>query len=179
MVISMNQNRRLSADPESYKPLLELIAGVESKGNYNAYYGNAGNSSIMFTTMTVGDVMQWQKDYVAAGSPSSAVGRYQIISTTLSELVRDLGVEPHELFDEAMQDRMAVTLLERRGSVRYVNKEISGQQLAANLAKEWASLPKTTGENPNSSYYAGDGLNASLVGTDAVLGAIDHIQPKY
>jgi hypothetical protein len=87
-------------------------------------------------------------------------------------------IEPSQPFDEATQDSMAVALLERRGSVSYVNNEISRQEFAANLAKEWASLPKATGDNPDESYYAGDGLNRSLVDKAKVFKAIDSIETE-
>lgn len=177
-VIVMNQHKRLSVIPASYRPLLDLIADVESKGNYNAYFGNAQNSSIQFTRMSIAEVLQWQQEYVAQGSPSSAVGRYQIINTTLAELVRTMNIEANERFDEALQDRLAIALLERRGSIRYAHKELSRQDFAANLAMEWASLPKISGSNPDASYYAGDGLNASLVHKDRVFKAIDFIEPE-
>ncbi|MDN5274813.1 MAG: hypothetical protein JWP06_714 [Candidatus Saccharibacteria bacterium] len=169
------QNRRLTVDPTTCNQLLHLIASVESKGNYNAYFGHAGNSSIDFTAMSIADVMKWQSDYVHQGSPSSAVGRYQIMDTTLSGLVKELGVDTHRPFDQATQDRMAVTLIERRGAVSYVNGELTREQFAANLAKEWAALPRVVGENPDDSYYASDGLNKSLVGVDEVLKAINPI----
>lgn len=174
-ILVMNQDRQLSVIPTSYRPLLDLIAEVESRDNYNAYFGNADNSSIGFTKMSIADVMQWQEDQVAGGSPSSAVGRYQIINTTLAGLVRNMNIEPSQLFDETTQDRMAIALLERRGSVNYVNNEISRHDFAASLAKEWASLPKVDGENPDDSYYAGDGLNKSLVDKEKVLRAIDSL----
>lgn len=176
--MTMNQEKRLSVVPASYQPLLDLIASVESRGNYNAYFGNASNSSIKFTGMSVADVMQWQKGYIAEGSPSSAVGRYQIVSTTLAELVQNMNIDPSEPFDEALQDRMAIALLERRGSVNYVNNKLSRHDFAANLAMEWASLPSIVGKNPDASYYAGDGLNKSLVNKDKVLGAIDLLEAK-
>ena len=127
--------------------------------------------------MTLSEVQQWQKDYVRQGSPSSAVGRYQIIDTTLTEVTRELRLSPDQLFDKSMQDSIAMALLERRGSIGYVNNEISQQEFAANLAKEWASLPRVIGNNPEASFYEGDGLNHSLVSADAVLEAIDAPEP--
>ncbi|MES2876505.1 MAG: transglycosylase SLT domain-containing protein [Patescibacteria group bacterium] len=171
-------NERLSANPESYKPLLNLIARVESSGNYNAHYGNSRNDSVKFTDMSISEVMQWQKDYVAQGSPSSAVGRYQIINTTLDGLVRELNIEPAQKFDPPTQDKMAIALLERRGAEQYVNKELGREEFAANLAKEWAALPKVVGDNPEQSYYAGDGLNKSHVEPKEVLSAIEPIEAK-
>lgn len=172
------ENQRLMANPDSFKPLLDLIAQVESSGNYNAHYGNSRNDSVKFTDMSVAEVMKWQQDYVAQGNPSSAVGRYQIINTTLDGLVNELRIEPTQKFDPPTQDKMAIVLLERRGAEQYVNNELSKEEFAANLAKEWAALPKVVGENPEQSYYAGDGLNKSHVESKKVLQAIEPIEPK-
>jgi len=171
------QHRRLTVDPTTYGPLLQLIAHAESKDNYNAYFGNAGNTSIYFTTMSIAEVMKWQADYIHQGSASDAVGRYQIISSTLISLVQQLGINTNELFNPSTQDRLAIALLERRGSENYVNNELSRKEFAANLAKEWAALPKVIGDDP-SSYYAGDGLNKSLVSIDEVQRAIEPISSK-
>lgn len=173
-----SMNQRLQVDPISAKPLLDLIARVESKGNYNAYFGNVGNTSITFTEMSVADVLSWQEDFIAAGHPSSAVGRYQIISTTLKSLVQQLDIDTNQPFNEAMQDRMAVALLERRGATEYVNNQIDEQQFAAELAKEWAALPRVVGDRPEQSYYAGDGLNKALVKVDEVLRAVGGVSAK-
>lgn len=171
-------SRRLTVDTTTYAPLLHLIASVESKNNYNAYFGNASNSSLRLTDMSIAEVMQWQANYIAQGSPSDAVGRYQIISTTLAGLVQQLSIDTAEKFDRTMQDKLAVALLERRGGEEYVNNNLSRSEFAANLAKEWAALPRVVGDNPNSSYYDGDGLNKSLVDIPSVLKAIEPIQPK-
>lgn len=171
----MNQ-RTTPLDPAAFRPLLDLIARVESNGNYNAYFGNAGNRSVDFTSMTVDEVLAWQKEYVAQGSASSAVGRYQIINTTLLSLIDQLGIQPSERFDEKMQDRMAVALLERRGAREYINNKITREEFAANLAKEWAALPKVVGENPNESYYASDGLNKSRVAVSDVLRTLERVR---
>lgn len=170
-------NRRLSVDPSSYSSLLGLIGKVESNGNYNAYFGNANNHDIKFTKMSIDEVLTWQADFIAAGNPSSAVGKYQIINTTLLGLVRDLKLDTSETFNKKLQDRLAAALLERRGSEAYVNNELTREQFAANLAKEWAALPKVIGDNPESSYYDGDGLNKSRINTNEVLKAIDPITP--
>ncbi len=165
-------------DPAAYTPLLTVIAEGESRGNYNAHYSNAANSALRFTDMSVDEVLRWQEDYVRQGSVSSAVGRYQIIRPTLVKLVQDLRVGPHTRFDEKLQDRMAIALLERRGSIAYVEKKLSREQFAANLAQEWAALPKIIGPNPEESYYAGDGINASRISIQAVLGSLDALKTE-
>lgn len=171
------QNRRLSADTASYQPLLQVIANAESKGNYNAYFGNASNTSTLFTHMSIAEVMQWQANFVRQGSASSAVGRYQIIDSTLAGLVRRLGIDTSQKFNEPMQDRLAIALLEKRGVEAYVNKEITADQFAANLAMEWAALPRITSPNPSDSYYALDGLNKSHVSIEEIKRAIELIKP--
>ncbi len=163
-------------DPQSYAPLLSTIAKGESKGNYNAYFGNATNTEINFTSMTVAEVMRWQEDYVRNGSASSAVGKYQIIRPTLNGLVRQLNINQQDIFNEALQDKMAIELLERRGSIDFVSNKISRDQFAANIAQEWAALPKIIGDNPNQSYYAGDGLNKAHINTDEILTAVQQLK---
>lgn len=170
------QYRRLAVDPATYTTLLNTIAKAESKGNYNAYFGNAANSTINFTNMTIAEVLQWQKTFVQEGSPSSAVGKYQFINTTLAGLVEQLNLDTNTHFNQATQDKLAIALLERRGAQNYINNELTHQEFAANLAKEWAGLPKVTGENPDKSYYDADGLNKARVDTNEVLTAIKKIK---
>ena len=45
-------------DPKSYQPLLTVIGAAESNDNYNAYFGNADNTSLRFTDMTIADVQR-------------------------------------------------------------------------------------------------------------------------
>lgn len=172
------QNKQLVIDQATYQPLLQLIARAESNGNYNAYFGNAANTTTLFTQMSIAEVMNWQAGYIQQGSASSAVGRYQIMDTTLAGLVQKLGLDTSQKFNEPLQDKLAIALLHKRGVEQYVSKEITQDQFAANLAMEWAALPRITGPNPNDSYYASDGLNKSRVTVEEVRKAIDPIQPS-
>lgn len=154
--------RRLSVDPQTYQPLLQLIGEAESNGNYNAYFGNGANQEIKFTDMTVAEVLNWQDDFVAKGSPSSAVGKYQFLNTTLRSLVDSGQVDIQQTFDKPTQDNLAMALIDRRGGEAYVNQELTSDDFAASLAQEWASLPKITQPNPEQSFYQSN-LNAALV----------------
>ena len=174
-VATPKMSKQTTVNPAAYTPLLETIAKGESSGNYNAYYGNAGNQALHFTDMSVAQVMQWQDDYVRQGNPSSAVGRYQIVRPTLAGLVRQLNIDPQARYDEAMQDRLAIALLERRGSIAYVEKQLTREQFATSLSQEWAALPKAMGTNPEQSYYAGDGLNQSRIRLEDVFAALDSL----
>ena len=167
-----NQVMSPKINPTAYTPLLDTIAKGESNGNYNAYFGNASNTSLKFTEMTVAEVLLWQEEYVRRGSPSNAVGKYQIIRPTLNGLVERLKISPNTLYDESLQDRLAIALLERRGAEDYAQQKLSREEFAANLAKEWAALPKIVGPNPEQSYYAGDGLNKVQISIDEVYQAL-------
>lgn len=160
-------------NPAAYTPLLNVIADGESRGNYNAYFGNAANQEITFTNMSIADVLNWQTDYVRQGSASNAVGRYQIIQPTLQGLVDELDLAPETVFSEPLQDKLAITLLERRGSIEFIKGSVSTEEFAHNLSKEWAALPQVVGENPDDSYYAGDGLNKAQINKAEVLEAVD------
>lgn len=174
--IAYNNTMSVKIDPTAYTPLLNTIARGESQGNYNAHFGNAANTTIRFTDMSVAEVLRWQDEYVAQGHASSAVGKYQIINSTLRGLVQQLHIDPNTTFDEALQDKLAIALLERRGAHDYVEKKLSREEYAANLAKEWAALPKIIGTNPEQSYYAGDGLNSVQISIDEILGALATLQ---
>lgn len=166
-------------DPRAYAPLLQVVADGESNGNYNAYFGNAQNNEVRFTDMSIDEVLQWQQAYVQSGSPSSAVGRYQIIRPTLESLVGELDIERSQKFDVAMQDKMAIALMERRGATAYIGGDISREDFAANIAKEWAALPKVKGDQPQQSYYAGDGINKAHISIPQVLQAVDDFKAKH
>ena len=161
---------------EAYGPILEVVAKGESGGNYNAYFGNGANTTLRFTDMTIQEVMEWQANYVEQGSPSNAVGKYQIIGPTLSGLVQELHISVHQRFDARMQDKMAVALINRRGAENFIKGKLSKEQFAANLSMEWASLPKVVGPNADQSYYAGDGLNKAHIARDEILAAVGNFE---
>lgn len=173
------EEQELAPEPgpeAAYMPLLDTIAMVESRGNYNAYYGNADNSSTIFTSMPVAEVLQWQKNYVNSGSPSSAVGKYQFIHSTLSGLIAQQSVDMTAPFNEDLQDRLAAVLLERRGLQSYLANEITITDFAHNLSQEWAALPQVTGDNPEASFYDGDGVNKALISVGEILPVIESLK---
>ena len=165
-------------DIASCNELLDLIGKVESRSNYNAFFGNSSNNDIKFTEMTISEVLSWQDDFVKKGSASSAVGKYQILNTTLRDLIGKYNIDKNEKFNSENQDKLVIYLLEKRGANKYVNKEITKSDFAKSLSQEWASLPIVKGDNPERSYYDGDGLNKALVKPTEVLGAISKIKPK-
>lgn len=176
ILLLIMQGAQPMIDRTAYKSLLNTIAKGESNGNYNAHFGNASNTELRFTDMTIAEVMDWQKEYVRQGNASNAVGRYQFMGTTLAGLVKQLHINPQAKFNEAMQDRLAIALIDRRGAYAFVQNKITREQFAANLAMEWAALPRVIGDNPHESYYAGDGLNHARISAQEVLDAIDKLK---
>lgn len=156
------------------KPLLDFIAKPESGGDYNVVYGGIAKKhrpKQPLVTMTIAEVLAWQ-DSIDALYPSEAAGRYQIMEDTLRGLWPEAGMTLLSMFNEAGQDKLATTLLRRRGLVAYMEGKISAEEFANRLAMEWASLPVVTGPKKGRSYYSGDGLNKSHVSVEAFLAAV-------
>ncbi|HRC26371.1 MAG TPA: peptidoglycan DD-metalloendopeptidase family protein [Alphaproteobacteria bacterium] len=152
-------------------PILELIGKHESGGDYNNVYGRKKYGVNQdFTSMTVDQVLAWQQNYTRnVGSASSAVGKYQVIQETLKNCKKEMGLSGNEKFDQAMQDRIALHLLDKRGYQSFLKGNISAEKFANNISKEWASLPK---DASGLSYYHGDGLNKSGVSWGTLLASV-------
>lgn len=163
--------------------LLDLIGGLESGNNYNAYSGrpnNTGNPE--FTKMTVAKVMDWQKAHLEGGAVSSAAGRYQLTRSSIQSILVSMGLNPETAnFDRATQDAMAVALLDRRGLKKFQDGTITAEQFAYGISKEWASLPIPTDDFADAQgqtnrrgfgFYAANGLNRALVSPEDVVAVI-------
>jgi uncharacterized protein (TIGR02594 family) len=152
--------------PNKFTSLLELISRHEGGKNYNARFGDISNQNPRFVDMSLSDVLKWQAKFVKDGSPSSAVGRYQIIQGTLRGLKERLKLSGSEQFDVELQDRLGMQLLKDRKLENFLSKSINLTRFGLFLAMEWASLPvlaAAKGKHKNvvrgESFYAGDGLN--------------------
>jgi muramidase (phage lysozyme) len=146
--------------------LLDYIGKHESGGNYNILVGGKTNPDL--SNMTIGEVLQFQKQMRAQGHESTAVGKYQIINSTLSSLVKQGFANLDDKFDPSTQDKLAVGLLKRRGLDDYMAGKLDANTFADKLSMEWASLPYHTG----ASYYAGVGSNAAGEGRDKFMSSV-------
>lgn len=160
----------------SAKPLLALIRKTETgKADPLSYDTVIGHKQAHLdkpiTQMSVNEVLAAQLHLVKKlGMPSGAAGAYQIIRPTLLGLVKALGLTGAEKFTPALQDRLGQALLNRRGYQKYVDGAITATAFGNQLAREWASFPVMTKQKGQKreveigqSYYAGDGINKSLV----------------
>ena len=146
--------------------LLDYIGKKESNGNYNILVGGKSNPDL--TSMTVGEVLEFQKQMIANGHESTAVGKYQIINGTLRGLVKQGFADVSDKFDSSTQDKLAVGLLKRRGLDDYMSGKMDANAFADRLSMEWASLPYHTGQ----SYYAGVGSNKAGASRDQFMSSV-------
>lgn len=148
-----------------YRPLLDLIGhaeGTDRKRGYNETlaYGAFTGGDVDLVTMTLEEIDALQTRMLKHPQNrfnSSALGRYQIVRTTLRAIRKTLKLPASALFDAEMQDRCACYLLGLRGIDKYLAGRLSQDTLINNLAREWASLPTMTGKGA----YAGQNAAVS------------------
>lgn len=156
--------------------LLSLIGQTEGTDKGRGYdetlsYGAYTDGPVNLQSMTLEEVDTLQTamlKHPANHWNSSAVGRYQIVRTTLRGLRKRLGLPKDQRFTAALQDRLAIELLNQRGLGLWKRNEISTAQFVDNLAKEWASLPTRSGRG----NYKGQRTGTSLVELHRVLRSI-------
>lgn len=166
------------------KALLDAIRAHEGKTYGQIFYGAKGvPRDTDVSKLTLIGVLSLQQRMLNNKSLSTACGGYQFLRKTLQATIIEMNLTGSELWDEALQDRMAVHLMEGRGLAKYLAGQISREAFANNLAKEWASLPVVTairGANrqlqPGETYYAGDGLNKAFHKPEAILALLDALR---
>lgn len=153
------------------RPMLELIGYYEGPRGYDDIFRKATIRPPMpLTQMTIGEVMAFQNRMVAAGSESSAVGRYQFIRKTLKRLV-DNSELPHDaLFDRNVQDYLARLLM---AECEFYTPQEHELEIANCLAQVWAAFPVATGKKAGRSYYDGIAGNRALVDVGTVVRTIN------
>lgn len=124
--------------------LLDAVSGAESRRDgYNAV--NRG-VILGLTGMTLNEVMRvtrarkGPRGEGGPGDPSTAAGRYQILNATMAGLIKEMGLTGQEIFDEDMQDQMAIQLLRRRGLDKFLAGTLSKESFARGLMNEWTGL---------------------------------------
>lgn len=111
--------------------------GYDTSLDYGRWLPGAKEQKLSTLKLSAIDSLQsgmlQQSRNIALYGGSSALGRYQIVRTTLRGLRRELKLADHMIFDARLQDRLALALARRRGA-------------SPALGKEWASLvgPKLT-----------------------------------
>ena len=111
------------------------------------------------TSMTVNEVLEYQRLLRGKGSRSSAVGRYQFIHETLLYLTRRHDIDREQLFDSRMQDYLSRMEMIRCGFYEIDTPVI---ELGNCLARIWAALPLLSGSRRGQSRYRKTGINRAL-----------------
>lgn len=144
-----------------YRPILDLLGKSEGtdKGRgynetlgYGAYTG--GHKDLV--NMTLAQIDALQTKMLPNKLNSTALGRYQIIRTTLRTIKKTLKLGNNDLFNEEMQDRLACFLLGQRGIDKWLGGSLKEDTLISNLAHEWASLPMPDGNSAYGTVKKGD-----------------------
>jgi hypothetical protein len=123
-------------------PLLDLIAGKESGGNYEAMYPSTTLKGA--TKMTIAEV---------ARRATGAVGKYQQLPQYLVGRAKAAGLNPDkDLYSPENQEKIIINVnIKGRGGERWLKGEISDEQFMQGLSQEFASLPNAQGQF----YYPG------------------------
>ncbi|RWQ47001.1 MAG: hypothetical protein EOS82_21145, partial [Mesorhizobium sp.] len=159
----------------SSNQFLDLVGRAEGTDRGRGYnetlgYGAFTGGDRNLTSMSLDQIDALQKQMLqhpANTFNSSALGRYQITRRTMQGLRGEMGLSGDQLYDPAMQDQMAMRLMERRGNN------------VAGLRNEWEGLRRVDPTTIQSNYAAStldptttqsiDSLNTKLqtVGTTA------------
>lgn len=167
---------RLTASNVPVAPLLSLIGhteGTDKGAGYNETlgYGAYTGGDVDLVNMTLGDIDKLQTQMLRHPNNkwnSSAIGRYQIIRTTLRTLKTKMGLTDDMVFTPELQDQMAMQLLEGRGLSKWQAGKMTDEQFMAGLSAEWASLPKANGKGT----YKGQRVGTSTAGLRGILNKV-------
>jgi hypothetical protein len=167
--------------------LLDLIASKEENPRAPDVYMSLWPSNFEreLPRMTLSQVDEFQTSRIRTRG-GSAAGRYQFIRDTLRGLVKECRLPRNLIFNNVMQDFLALQLLlgcELRrwqsGTLtwngRGYNTSDPDAAFQVRLARTWAAIPvpaSMDGQkrriNRGESYYAGDGLNSAGINADVM-----------
>ena len=147
--------------PDLKTAIRRAESGNDYGATFRAYLDGFSRRNENITNMSINQVVQYQKDYIAhqrrLGIPetqrSAAVGAYQMLYPELA--ASKTGVPLTAKFNKKNQDRMADYYLNVAGYQQFIQGKITAEQFNNRLAAQFASL-KTTG---GGGVYDTDGIN--------------------
>jgi hypothetical protein len=160
----------------------DLIAkGEGGYGSFNrGVAGDSRGATMDFSKMTVGEIMTAQALPKGDKDRLFAVGKYQVIPSTLKGAASAMGLTGKEQFTPELQERVfAEYLLDKKrpaiaGYIKGEHDNLGAAQRAG--AREWASIADpSTGK----SFYAGSAGNAASLSAGAFGGSLTNARDKY
>lgn len=164
-----------------YATLGEIISRGE--GNYNSVNRgldtktgkNYGSFETDLSKMTINQILARNKLDFGDKNRMNAVGKYQVIASTMKQAKKAMGLTGNEKFTKEMQERIFKEFLvpKRKGLADYLNGgKTSLIQAQYEASMEWASIPVPKGyktqtgktSNGNVTYYDKNGGNKAKKG---------------
>lgn len=141
------QAKTSTNNEHTFEEINKIISNGE--GNYRSVNRglvrgkNLGSFETDLSTMTVNEILQRNK--LSAGDPNrmNAVGKYQIINTTLRQAVKDMGLTGNEKFTNDLQERIHHEfLMRKRPDMRkfFDGQPVEIDDVIYDMSKEWASI---------------------------------------
>lgn len=176
---------------EALKTFFDSALKGESKtyNDHNWYVGSKlkgyieGQNSIKYPLLknnvsdsTIGEVKSFQSKQRNGEGQLWAIGRYQIIPTTLKGVQKTLGLSDSTKFNQDVQDQMGYALMIQRTNLKNYLSGVSAdtkenrQNASLDMAKIWSSIGvpyAINGRALNQSYYSSDraSVNTELMQT--------------
>ena len=163
--------------------LKEIIAAGESRGDYNTVYGEGvygspeANVGKKLTDMTVAEVIDYQERYLiplTAGRigqgnlGTGAVGKYQIVNSTLKDLVKQGVLSPNEPFSPSAQERAGTALI---SGIR--KKSTSDADFSNRINATWQGAHTTVGPTIDAAAQTEAAVQDVMAGVSALQRSID------
>lgn len=147
-----------AAPGDAVARLLDLVASAEAgAAGYDAVHHSARRlPPAPPTRLTLGEILDW---VAATPGQNHAIGRYQFVPATLADLMRRTGTPRGARFDPALQDRLALRLMEDAGLSEFLSGNIAATEFMDELAFVWAGLPLDSGL---SAYHGYNGNRATI-----------------
>jgi hypothetical protein len=126
--------------------LLDLIADAEAgPDGYDAIHHRARIlPALPPTDLTLAEIFAW---IAATPRQNHAIGRYQIIPSTLRYLVEVEGLQSDQQFSPDLQDRLAIRLIQDAGLDAYMSGLATTAEFMDSLAYVWAGFPLANGKS--------------------------------
>jgi len=189
---TMHRSARYAADPStwqtptSFRPGVSNLTGKGLQGVLGLIRSGEGSYTSMFpsesypqlTNMTIGQVVQFQKQKLRDGRASAAVGAYQFL--TPERAAKLAGIPLTAKFSPENQDKMAIAYMiegtKRPDLAAYITGKSNNINAAhIDIANEWAALAGPNGRG----MHDRDGVNKASISAATVRKALMEARRAY